>query len=43
MDTGPLCEGRVAGALWDLLDKEDDGFDTYSTPFYVIDSAMDKN
>jgi hypothetical protein len=35
-DNGDQVEGRVAGALWDLLDSTNDGDDTYSTTFATI-------
>lgn len=28
-DNGDKCEGRVAGALWDIYDDHNDGFDTF--------------
>lgn len=34
---GPNVEGRVAGALWDMVDGPDDGYDTtVSYPFWSI-------
>jgi len=33
---GSFVEGRVAGALWDIFDAEDDGFDRTSSTFNAI-------
>ncbi|WP_316569123.1 hypothetical protein [Neobacillus sp. YIM B06451] len=38
--TGDDCEGRVAGALWDVYDSVNDGYDTYSYSFSSIYKAM---
>jgi hypothetical protein len=38
--TGDDCEGRVAGALWDVYDNVSDGYDTYSFSFTYIYAAM---
>jgi len=35
-DEGDDVEGRVAGALWDIVDPADDGFDTYDGDFEDI-------
>ena len=37
---GPSCEGRVAGALWDIMDTRDDGFDIYSWGFSPIANVV---
>ncbi len=34
--TGPTCEARVCGALWDIFDTANDGLDTYSWGFGPI-------
>jgi hypothetical protein len=34
--TGPSCEARVCGALWDIFDTENDGLDTYGWGFGPI-------
>ncbi|MCM3666110.1 hypothetical protein M3204_16955 [Mesobacillus subterraneus] len=38
--TGDDCEGRVAGALWDVYDNVNDGYDTYTYSFSSIYKAM---
>ena len=37
---GPSCEGRVCGALWDIFDTVNDGYDTYSWGFGPIASVF---
>ncbi len=41
--TGDQVEGRIAGALWDLLDSRSDGLDTVSFPFYMIWGTMNNS
>jgi len=44
-DSGDQCEGRVAGALWDVFDSQDDGYDRFtdgiSNIWNVISSQTD--
>lgn len=35
-DDSDEVEGRVAGALWDIYDSQDDGYDTFSDGFTQI-------
>ena len=37
---GDEVEGRVAGALWDIFDSQDDGYDTFSNGFGNIWNIM---
>jgi|GEM_PF-3464486 len=39
-DNGPGVEGRVAGALWDIYDTQNDGSDQYSFPFSYIENIF---
>lgn len=39
-DEGETVEGRVAGALWDLIDTNNDGLDTHSYPVTYIWNIM---
>jgi hypothetical protein len=42
-DNGDACNGRVAGALWDMYDASNDGSDQYQYPFASINQAMKQN
>jgi hypothetical protein len=42
-DNGDACNGRVAGALWDMYDAVNDGNDQYQYPFASIHQAMKQN
>jgi len=39
-EDGDNVEGRVAGALWDIFDSADDGYDTFSDGFLGIWDVM---
>jgi len=40
-DDGDEVEGRVAGALWDIYDSHDDGYDTFTDGFTHIWNIME--
>ena len=40
-DDGDEVEGRVAGALWDIFDSDDDGYDTFFDGFTRIWDIME--
>ncbi len=40
---GDACEGRVAGALWDMYDSVSDGNDQYQFSYTSIDQTMKQN
>jgi len=40
-DRGDACEGRVAGALWDIYDYWNDGYDTFQPEFQTLDRFLD--
>jgi len=42
-DNGDGCEGRVAGALWDMYDSANDGYDLYQYPFSYTDTILKQN
>ena len=42
-DNGDGCEGRVAGALWDMYDNINDGYDEYQFPYSFNDATMRQN
>ena len=42
-DEGDGCEGRVAGALWDMYDNINDGYDQHQFSYSLNDAAMRQN
>ena len=42
-DNGDGCEGRVAGALWDMYDGANDGYDLYQYSFSSTDIILKQN
>jgi hypothetical protein len=39
-DSGDKVEGRVAGALWDIFDSQNDSYDTFSDGFQHVWNIM---
>ena len=42
-DNGDTCEGRVAGAFWDIYDNVNDGYDEFQFPYSSIDTTVRQN